>query len=148
MATTTTERKKLTPKQRQVYDALYQGRTVHQIAKRLKITPSGVYGHMRQIRKAGVSLADMGMPPEPEANEAHSDAPGEPATTTTNGDRPGQEDEVQAYIANAVEQAQVKAEEHKERVERFAAQMREAEVQHAGALARLDKLQAARAALN
>lgn len=47
---------KLTPKPRQVYDLLTDGMKPPEIAKRMRITRSGVYGHMRQIRKLGITL--------------------------------------------------------------------------------------------
>jgi hypothetical protein len=40
----------LTPKQKQVKELLDQNKTVPQIAKALKITNSGVYGHMRRMK--------------------------------------------------------------------------------------------------
>jgi transposase len=46
----------LTPKQEQVLALLGQDKTVQQIAKKLKISPSGVYGHMRRMREAGIEI--------------------------------------------------------------------------------------------
>jgi DNA-binding CsgD family transcriptional regulator len=47
---------KLTPKQQQVFGLLDDGKKVPEIAKQMKISPSGVYGHMRRIRQLGVKL--------------------------------------------------------------------------------------------
>lgn len=66
MATTTKDRphgdirniNKLSPKQKQVYAMLTSDNaTPAQIAKRLKISVNGVYGHMRRIEAAGVDLS-------------------------------------------------------------------------------------------
>lgn len=53
--TTTDE---LTAKQRRVYALLEEGHKPAEIAKRMKITRSGVYGHIRHIRRAGVVLPE------------------------------------------------------------------------------------------
>lgn len=42
----------LTPKQATVYRALLKGKTVQQIARQMKITPAGVYGHIRALKAA------------------------------------------------------------------------------------------------
>lgn len=47
---------KTTPKQQQVLDRLKKGQSVEQVAKAMKITTSGVYGHMRRMRNDGVKL--------------------------------------------------------------------------------------------
>lgn len=46
----------LTPKQTQVIDLLKRGRSVAQIAKTMKISESGVYGHIRRLKEAGVDV--------------------------------------------------------------------------------------------
>jgi septal ring factor EnvC (AmiA/AmiB activator) len=46
----------LTPKQQKVFELLGAGTPPAEIAKRLKISPSGVYGHMRNMRAAGAQL--------------------------------------------------------------------------------------------
>lgn len=76
----------LTPKQEEVLSLLADGVKPPAIAKKLKISTSGVYGHMRNMRRAGVTLptedlsalgaqdheakvaasADNGRPPTPE----------------------------------------------------------------------------------
>jgi predicted ArsR family transcriptional regulator len=68
MATTTKDRphgdvrniNRLSPKQKQVYAMLTTDRaTPAQIAKRLKISVNGVYGHMRRIEAHGVDLGQF-----------------------------------------------------------------------------------------
>lgn len=44
----------LTPKQQEVLKLLRQQKSIPDIAKRLKISTSGVYGHVRKIRAAGI----------------------------------------------------------------------------------------------
>lgn len=56
MTTTTTNVSNLSKKQQEVYDRLSAGQKPPEIAKVLKITTSGVYGHMRKMRAAGVEL--------------------------------------------------------------------------------------------
>lgn len=46
----------MTPKQREVLDLLTAGQRPPAIAKKLKLTRSSVYNHMRNMRKMGVSL--------------------------------------------------------------------------------------------
>lgn len=46
----------LTPKQTQVYDLLVAGDKPSAVAKRMKISQSGVYGHIRKIREAGFTI--------------------------------------------------------------------------------------------
>lgn len=46
----------LTPKQSQVYDLLVAGEKPSAVAKRMKISQSGVYGHIRKIREAGFAI--------------------------------------------------------------------------------------------
>jgi hypothetical protein len=65
----------LTPKQKQVLDLLEQGKKPPAIATKLKISRSGVYGHMRNLRKLGIGLPgeridDHDLPPvaHPTAN--------------------------------------------------------------------------------
>lgn len=53
------DRSGLTPKQRMVYDELKRRRTVPQIAKKMKISQAGVYGHIRALKSA-VPPADHG----------------------------------------------------------------------------------------
>lgn len=70
---TTTTEPRLTPKQQEVLAMLHKGMKPQEIAKKLKITNSGVYGHMRQMRKAGVQLpgeqlADSRVSPNGTAN--------------------------------------------------------------------------------
>lgn len=43
--------KSLTPKQRVVYDELEKGKKAPEIAKKMKISPAGVYGHIRALSK-------------------------------------------------------------------------------------------------
>lgn len=62
---TTTATQALTPKQTQVLDLLKRGTAPAEIAKRLKISPSGVYGHMRNIRQAGYEIPESGNGPDP-----------------------------------------------------------------------------------
>lgn len=52
----------LTPKQQQVYDGLASRKTITAIAKKMGITTTGVYGHMRNIRKAGVQIPGEEVP--------------------------------------------------------------------------------------
>lgn len=47
---------KLTPKQQQVIEALDRGEAPPAIAKKMKISASGVYGHIRNIRKLGIVI--------------------------------------------------------------------------------------------
>ena len=70
----------LTPKQAQVFSLLSEGQKVSAIAKKMKITPSGVYGHIRKMREIGVVM------------------PGE--AIDTNGARPVKGD---SHIARALE---------------------------------------------
>jgi hypothetical protein len=58
MATATTSDLDLTPKQAQVFEGLQDGLTPPQIAKRMKISPNGVYGHIARIRDAGIKLPE------------------------------------------------------------------------------------------
>jgi Bacterial regulatory proteins, luxR family len=86
MTTTTTAA--LTPKQRQVYELLGAGTPPAEIARHLKISPSGVYGHMRNIRAAGVDLpGDDGQPPpappQPQAASNGSAASDDPRAALT-----------------------------------------------------------------
>lgn len=72
----------LTPKQQKVADLVSAEVPVAEIAKRLKISTSGVYGHIRNIRALGVELdaADGETPvaaPPPVA--LANGAPGDPA---------------------------------------------------------------------
>jgi transposase len=48
----------LTPRQQQVYDLIVKGVPVADVAKRLKISRSGVHGHVRNIRAAGFDLPE------------------------------------------------------------------------------------------
>lgn len=65
----------LTPKQKQVRDLLAKGLAPAEVAKRLRISPSGVYGHIRNMRAAGIEL-----PAETtESNGASAEAPPPPA---------------------------------------------------------------------
>lgn len=52
----------LTPKQQQVVDLLGKKRSVKQIAKTMKITESGVYGHIRRLRELGVPVTNHPSP--------------------------------------------------------------------------------------
>jgi hypothetical protein len=54
-------RPKLTPKQQEVVKLLDKGHDIPSAAAEMGITPSGVYGHIGRIRKAGIPLA---VPPE------------------------------------------------------------------------------------
>lgn len=66
----------LTPKQREVLDLLSAGQRPPAIAKKLKLTRSSVYNHMRNMRKLGIELPNerVGFDSEPE-----------PAAPNTNG---------------------------------------------------------------
>lgn len=50
------QQKQLTEKQKQVLDMLEAGAEVPAIAKKMKVTPSSVYNHIRNIRKAGYTI--------------------------------------------------------------------------------------------
>lgn len=58
----------LTPKQREVLDLLGAGQRPPAIAKKLKLTRSSVYNHMRNMRKLGIELPNerVGTSSEPE----------------------------------------------------------------------------------
>jgi DNA-binding CsgD family transcriptional regulator len=60
----------ITPKQKEVLGLLGQGKTVDQIAKKLKITNSGVYGHIRRMKEAKIDV-----PSTPSAAPARASAP-------------------------------------------------------------------------
>lgn len=49
--------KTLPKKQRRVYDLLVKGMNANEVARRMKISPNGVYGHMRRIEEHGVDLS-------------------------------------------------------------------------------------------
>lgn len=49
--------KALPPKQRRVYSLLVKGKKPDQIAKTLKISVNGVYGHMRRIEEHGIDVS-------------------------------------------------------------------------------------------
>lgn len=48
----------LSPKQTRVLALLRGGKKVPEIAKRMKISVNGVYGHMRRIESAGIDLSE------------------------------------------------------------------------------------------
>lgn len=50
--------KSLPKKQRRVYDLLTSGKTPAEVAKQMKISVNGVYGHMRRIESAGLDLSE------------------------------------------------------------------------------------------
>lgn len=69
MATATTRehgdvrnRLKLSPRQSAVLKALESGKKPPQIAKQLKVSVNGIYGHMRRIEAAGVDLSKFRSP--------------------------------------------------------------------------------------
>lgn len=55
---------KLTTMQTKVLRELEAKRSVKEISKKLKISPSGVYGHMRRIKEAGVTLPGQDRAPQ------------------------------------------------------------------------------------
>ena len=86
----------ITPKQEQVLAALGKGRTVDQVAKSMKISKSGVYGHIRRMREMGVEVPG-----------ASAERPGQSALAHANG---GARDvSVKEFIESAIatEQAQL-----------------------------------------
>lgn len=67
---------RLTTKQRKVLDLLEAGANVKEVARQMKISEAGVYGHVRNLRKAGVTLPAERMGPS--GGNGH-------ASSTTNG---------------------------------------------------------------
>ncbi len=127
---------KLTPKQRQVYDLILSGVKPPAVAKKLKITTSGVYGHLRKMRDVGIdpmveiaSLAtaiadaDAQQPVEPPAVEV-AESNGRVATAeeflaTAIADAEAQQTEVAQYIEqhrSEIEHAEQESERLTERV--------------------------------
>jgi DNA-binding CsgD family transcriptional regulator len=56
-ASSTVDVTKLSPKQNRVWDLLSQDKTPAEIAKVMKITVNGVYGHIRRIERAGIDVS-------------------------------------------------------------------------------------------
>lgn len=56
MTTEASEKPKLAPKQKRVLDLLNKGKTPTQVAKTLKISVNGIYGHMRRIEAKGYEV--------------------------------------------------------------------------------------------
>lgn len=113
--TTPAAEPKLTAKQQEVIKHLRDGKDVAWIAKRFGITGSGVYGHMRNIRKAGITLPgetmNGGTPPAPSkpapaaskpAAEAAPQSPAVPSPTVEVGDPA-------ATLRAAIEQSNARA---------------------------------------
>jgi DNA-binding CsgD family transcriptional regulator len=65
----------LSAKQDKVVDLLVKGRSVKQIARTMKIKPSGVYGHIRRLRELGVIVDSNGTPAEPSQVEGNGVIP-------------------------------------------------------------------------
>lgn len=138
----TAEREKLTAKQAQVYDLLDRGETPPAIAKKLKISSSGVYGHMRNIREAGVTLPS-------ERVAANGDA--------TNGDGPpadpphsfidGAGQTPEQFLDVAISDAQGAMSEVTDVIASHEQAIEQARAEHARLVSRIEKLDAARQAL-
>jgi predicted ArsR family transcriptional regulator len=77
MATKTAQA--MTPKQQQVFDLLQEGVAPAEIATRLKISPSGVYGHIRNMRAQGIRVP-VGDASEPTEALAPANGASRPAT--------------------------------------------------------------------
>lgn len=67
-----TEKPKLAKKQRRVLDLLEKGKTPSQVAKTLKISVNGVYGHMRRIEAKGYQVPRKGDKPTSAARRVHT----------------------------------------------------------------------------
>jgi hypothetical protein len=125
----------LTPKQRQVYDLTIAGKTPAEIAKRMKIGPTGVYGHLRKMRQLGIdptivaALSDDEPEPDPLAN--------------SNGRAPSAEE----FLANALTEAQNAQLEVGEYIKQRRAEIEQAEAESARLSERISKLGAAAKAL-
>lgn len=87
---------KPTAKQSTVLGLLAQGKTASEIAKRMKITPNGVYGHMRRLKELGL-LDENGAPVEAKATTKD--------TASSNGSGPKSEalSEVESLFTRGLE---------------------------------------------
>lgn len=67
---TTTQDIKPTPRQRQVLRELERGHNPTEVAKKLRTSPSNIYGHIRRMREAGIEVpvTNDGLVPQALAN--------------------------------------------------------------------------------
>lgn len=133
--TDTTATQALTPKQRQVLDLLNRDVSPTEVARRLKISPSGVYGHMRNIRAAGVEIDNLALATGPAAPAPEPEALTAVSTRATNGEA----DPAQA-LTSALESG-------RERLTAIDAQIDALGTERSALAARLEKLDAALGAL-
>jgi flagellin-like hook-associated protein FlgL len=124
----------LTSKQRKVYDAISAGTPPAEIARQLKISPSGVYGHMRNIRKTGVAL-----PGYDGQLETPSQAP-----AATNGAAP----DPLASLAAAIDHMQAERDANGAEVARLEERVQELVAQRTTLDERIEKYSAALGALS
>ena len=72
----TTEKAKLAKKQKRVLDLLNKGKTPAQVAKTMKISVNGIYGHMRRIEAKGYEVPRKGGPARPSKAKASTNGSG------------------------------------------------------------------------
>lgn len=92
-----TDKPKLAKKQKRVLDLLTKGKSPGQVAKAMKISVNGVYGHMRRIEAKGYTVPRSGTP-SPTRKRAKA---------STNGSGPVAQ--IDAGIAKLIEQAEDRA---------------------------------------
>lgn len=142
---------KLTPKQQQVIDGLDRGEAPPAIAKKMRISASGVYGHIRNIRKLGVVIPGESLgtngdgPADPPAPPLVGDSSG--AAAQPDGDAGSPEPEAEAFLEGKIKHAQTTVETLDKKHAELTASLAETEAAKAAALDRIAKLDAALQAL-
>lgn len=105
----------LTPKQTQVKHLMDADMTIPQIAKRLKITPSAVHGHVRRI-KIRLAEGDVAKPETP----AEPVAPTPPPVTSTSN---GHHDDVEAVVRGALNEAAARYDSLSDQIDKHEAEI-------------------------
>jgi hypothetical protein len=139
---TTTSASALTPKQQHVFNLISEGVTPAAIAKQMKISPSGVYGHMRHIRQAGVTLP-IGSSQEAAPPQATST----PAFTSSNTSHANGTVEPSEALGAAVSQGEARVEEIDDELVGLRAQIDGLETERSSTEERIAKFKGALAAL-